>query len=54
MKRIYLGGKQPKCPNRILAKEKHYMNLNWLRPHNDYKDPNAMDVDNIQAVRGQP
>jgi len=24
MERIYLGGKQAKCPNRILAKEKHY------------------------------
>ena len=50
MKRIYLGGKQPKCPNRILAKEKHYTNLNWLRPYDDYKDPNAIDVDNIQAI----
>ena len=34
MEKIYLGRKQAKCPNRILAKEKHYMNLNWLRPHN--------------------
>jgi len=50
MERIYLGGKQAKRPNRILAKEKHYTNLNWLRPHDDYKDPNAMDVDNIQAI----
>jgi len=30
MKRIYLGRKQAKRPNRILAKEKHYTNLNWL------------------------
>ena len=50
MGRIYLGGKQAKCSNRILAKEKHYMNPNWLWPHNDYKDPNAMDIDNIQAM----
>jgi len=47
MERIYLGGKQAKRPNRILAKEKHYTNPNWLRPHDDYKDPNAMDVNNI-------
>jgi len=26
------------------------MNSNWLQPHNDYKDPNAIDVDNIQAI----
>ena len=50
MKRIYLGGKQAKRPNRILAKEKHYINLNWLQPHDNYKDLNAMDVDNIQAI----
>jgi len=50
MERIYLGRKQAKRPNRILAKEKHYTNPNWLRPHNDCKDPNAMDVDNIQAI----
>jgi len=50
MERIYLGRKQAKRPNRILAKEKHYTNPNWLRPHNDYKDPNAMNVDNIQAI----
>jgi len=50
MERIYLGGKQTKRPNRILTKEKHYTNPNWLRPHDDYKDPNAMDVDNIQAI----
>jgi len=30
MERIYLGGKQAKCPNRILVKEKHYTNPNWL------------------------
>jgi len=30
MERIYLGGKQAKRPNRILAKEKHYTNPNWL------------------------
>jgi len=28
MERIYLGGKQTKCPNRLLAKEKYYMNPN--------------------------
>jgi len=50
MKRIYLDRKQAKWPNRILAKEKHYMNLNWLQPYNDYKDPNAMDINNIQAI----
>ena len=50
MERIYLGEKQIKHPNRILAKEKHYTNLNWLPPHDDYKDPNAMDVHNIQAI----
>jgi len=50
MKRIYLGKKQTKHPNRILAKEKHYTNPNWLWLHNDYKDPNAMNVDNIQAI----
>jgi len=50
MKRIYLGGKQAKRPNRILAKEKHYMNLNWLRLHDDYKDLNAINIDNIQAI----
>ena len=50
IERIYLGRKQTKCPNRILAKEKHYMNMNWLRPYDDYKDPNAMDIDNIQVI----
>jgi len=30
MERIYLGGKQAKHPNRILAKEKYYTNPNWL------------------------
>jgi len=28
MEKIYLGGKQTKCPNRILAKEKHCTNPN--------------------------
>jgi len=50
IKRIYLDEKQAKHPNRILAKEKHYTNLNWLRPYDDYKDPNAMDVNIIQAI----
>ena len=50
IERIYLGGKQAKHPNRILAKEKHYMNPNWLRPHDNYKDPNAMNIDNIQVI----
>ena len=26
------------------------MDPNWLQPHNDYKDPNAIDIDNIQVI----
>ena len=50
MERIYLGGKERKYLYRILAKEKHYTNPDWLQPHNNYKDPDAMNVNNIQTI----
>lgn len=26
------------------------MNPDWFRPYDNYKDPNAMDIDNIQTI----
>jgi len=50
MEKIYLGEKERKHPYRVLAKEKHYINPDWLQPHSNYKDPDAMDIDNIQTI----
>jgi len=50
MERIYLGGKERKYLYRILAKEKHYTNPDWLQPYSNYKDPDAMNINNIQTI----
>ena len=50
MERVYLGRKSGKRTYRILAKERHYTHPNGERPDLLSKDPNAMDVDEVQAI----
>jgi len=50
MERVYLGRKLNKRTHRVLAKERHYTHQNWERPDFHHKDPDAMNVDNIQTI----
>ena len=50
MERVYLGRKSNRHTYRILGKEQHYTHPNGERPDFLSKDPNAMDVDNVQAI----